>query len=101
MDDTIKVECPCCKTILVINRHKGTVLEQRKPILEQSTGNRFEDAVLKVRKSKEAVEQKFAEAQKKERERKDKLESLFEKELKRVKESGEEIGKPQREIDLE
>ena len=101
MDDTIKVECPCCKTVLVVDRHKGTVLEHRKPILEESTGDRFEDAFLKVKKSKEAVEQKFAEAQRKERERKDKLESLFEKELKRVKESGEEVTKPHRDIDLE
>ena len=100
MDDTLKITCPCCKTILIVHRRKGTILEERRPILEDSTGDRIEDAFLKARKSKEVAEAKFVEAQRKERERKTRLESLFNEELKRVQESGD-TSRPQRDIDLE
>jgi len=100
VDDTLKITCPCCKTILIVDRRKGAILEERRPILEDSTGDRFEDAFLKVRRSKEVAEAKFTEAQRKERERKAKIESLFNEELKRIKESGD-TSRPKRDIDLD
>lgn len=100
MDDTIKVSCPECNSILVVNRKTGEVIEIRKPILEESTGDRFEDAFIKVKKSKEMVEEKFRAAQEKERDKFKKLDALFSEKLKEVQERGES-GPPERPFDLE
>jgi hypothetical protein len=100
MDDVVKVTCPCCQTILVVDRHKGEVLEQRRPIVEESSGDRFEDAFTKVRKAKDVAEEKFEQAKLRERDKKARLEELFNKELKRVKDSGD-VSRPQRDIDLD
>jgi hypothetical protein len=98
--ETIIVTCPCCRTILIVERRSGKVVEQRKPIVEESTGDRFEDAFLKVKKQKERLEEKFLEARKKESEKKEKLEKIFKESLERAKEEGPPE-KPQRPIDLD
>ncbi len=102
MDETLKITCPCCKTVLIVNR-KGAILEERKPILDESesTGDRFEDAIKKAKSSKEIAEAKFREAQQKEKDRMARLESMFNDGMKRVKESGEPVEKPKREFDLD
>lgn len=100
MSDELKITCPCCQTILIVDR-KGKILEERKPILEESTGDRFEDAFQKVRGSKEAAEAKFKEAQRKEAERMARLESMFSDGMKRAQESGEPVEKPHRDMDLD
>ena len=100
MDDVLKLTCPCCDTILIVDRRKGTILEQRKPILKESTGDRYEDAFKKVRESKTVAEARFETARREEQTRKERIESLFNEGLKRVKESGD-TSKPMREIDLE
>jgi len=100
MDDFIKVSCPECNCILVVNKKTGEVVETRKPILEESTGDRFQDAFLKVKKSKELAEEKFRAAQEKERDKSKKLDALFAEKLKEIKEKGE-TGPPERPIDLD
>jgi len=100
VEDQLKITCPCCNTILIVDR-KGKILEERKPILEESTGDRFEDAFQKVKGSKDAAEAKFKEAQRKEQERMSRLESMFNEGMKRVTESGEPVEKPQREMDMD
>jgi len=100
MDEMIKVTCPECDCILVVNRKTGEVVETRKPILEESTGDRFQDAFLKVKKSKEIAEEKFRAAQEKEKDKFKKLDALFSEKLKEVKEKGES-GPPERPFDLE
>jgi len=100
MDEELKITCPCCKTILIVDR-KGKILEERRPILDESTGDRFEDAFQKVRSAKEQAEAKFIEAQRKEKERLSRLESMFNEGMKRAQESGEPVEKPQRDMDLD
>lgn len=99
--ETIKVSCPECKSILVINRKTGEVVELRKPILEDSTGDRFKDAFEKVKKSQEIVEEKFRAAQLKEKNKFQKLDALFKEKMKEVKEKGEEDLPPERPYDLD
>ncbi len=99
-DNTLSVTCPGCGVILIVHRKTGKILEKREPILEQSTGDRIEDAFKKARESKDIAMAKFEEARARERDRKAKLESLFKENLDRVRESGE-VTKPMREIDLE
>jgi len=100
MYETIKVTCPCCKTILIVDRKEGKILEERRPILEKSSGDRFQDAMKKVRGQKEFLESKVRDTQKRQRERKAKLEKLFEEELKKAQEEGPPE-KPLRPIDLD
>ncbi len=100
MHETIKVTCPCCKTILIVDRKEGKILEERRPILEESSGDRFQDAMKKVRGQKEFIESKVRDTQKRQQERKAKLDKLFEEELKRAQEEGPPE-KPLRPIDLD
>jgi hypothetical protein len=98
--DTIKVTCPGCKCILIVEKKSGKVIEQRRPIIEETTGDRFEDAFLKVKRQKEILEEKFTKAQKKESEKKEKLEKLFKESMQRAQEEGGDE-KPHKPIDLD
>lgn len=100
MYETIKVTCPCCKTVLIVDRKEGKILEERRPILEESTGDRFQDAVKKVREQKEFIESKVRDTQKRQQERKAKLDKIFDEELKKAKEEGPPE-KPFRPTDLD
>lgn len=72
-----EVKCPGCDTVLVIDRKTGKLLESRKPILEESSGDRFEDARQRVLTAKERAEKRFADAKKRESEKYSKLDALF------------------------
>lgn len=84
-----EIKCPCCDTILVIDRTDGKVIEERKPIIEQSTGDRFKDALIKSRQQKATVEKKFKESEEAYKKRSESLQNIFNKSLKKVKENGD------------
>ena len=88
MDEFIQVACPDCKTILIVRRRDGKLMEVRKPILADSTGDRFEDAQKKVRGEKDAIARKFAEASEREKGKIDRLNALFKEGLDRAKQEG-------------
>jgi len=100
MIETMNIACPECKCILVINRKTGDVVEVRKPILEESTGDRFKDAFEKVKRSPAVTEEKFRQAREKEKDKFKKLDALFAEKLKEVKEKGD-VGPPDRPMDLD
>ena len=100
MDEFIQITCPCCKTILIIERRMGKIVEERRPILEQSTGDRYQDALKKVKERTSLAEEKFRKAKEAEKAKKEKLEKLFQEKLKDAKDSGEEI-RPFNPYDLE
>jgi hypothetical protein len=91
MNDTYQITCPCCNTILIIERRTGKLLEERRPILEQSTGDRYQDAVKKVKERGSVAEEKFRKFQEERNTKMDRLNSLFKDTVKRVEESGEEV----------
>jgi uncharacterized Zn finger protein (UPF0148 family) len=99
-DDYIKVTCPGCKHILVVNRRDGKVVEVRKPLVEDSTGDRFEDAMLKVRRSSNELEKKVESAKERERQKMDRLNQMFKEGLEQAKKDGP-VQKPEREMDLD
>lgn len=88
MDDFLKVTCPDCKTVLIVRRKDGEVVEVRRPLLDDSTGNRFQDAELKVKREKETIARKFEEAQKREKTKFDRLNALFDENMKKAREEG-------------
>ena len=100
-EDFIQIACPECQSILIVRRRDGKLVETRKPILKDSTGDRFEDARLKVKGLKDEVERKVEEAKARERGKMDRLNALFEEGLKKQREEGGPIEKPKREVDLD
>ncbi|MBU1076532.1 MAG: hypothetical protein KKH98_04525 [Spirochaetes bacterium] len=99
MDKVFKIECPDCHTILIIDRATGEIKETRAPILEETTGDRFEDALKKFKKDRSETEEKFARLQEEEKEKKKKMNELFQQEMKKVKKEGK-VDKELRDIDL-
>lgn len=93
MADTINVTCPCCQSILVVEKKTGTVLEERKPIIEESTGDRYEDALKKVRQRPGQAEEKFSRFKSDQDAKKARLNALFDDRLKEINESGEDVEK--------
>ena len=96
---TINVTCPDCKVILVVNRDTGAVLEVRKPLVENPSGDRFADALRAQKehdkKIKSLFKESFSGLAKKEEERR----RQFEESLEKVRESGD--AEPElRDIDL-
>ena len=99
-DDFLEIKCPGCELILIVRRRDGKVVETRKPILEDSTGDRFEDAMLKVRRSKGEIEKKFEEARAREKGKMERLNALFKEGLQKAEQEGP-ITKSPREMDLD
>ena len=100
MEDTHEVKCPCCQTILIVDRRSGKILDERRPILEQSTGDRYEDALKKVKERGGVAEEKFRKFQAEKESKMSKLDALFKDTVKKVEESGEEV-KPVNPFDME
>lgn len=99
MEENIKVKCPCCESILVVRRRDGKLLETREPLLEKSTGDRFEDAFIKVKGRKQDVARKVAEAKRKEEEHLNNADDFFKQALERAKET--EDDKPLNPMDFQ
>jgi hypothetical protein len=59
MKRELTVTCPGCHTILVIDRNNGAVLETRKKLVEESSGDRFADAFKKVDEDKKKRDDLF------------------------------------------
>lgn len=53
MERELKVACPCCGSILFIDRISGEITETRKPLVEDSSGDRLTDAFSKQKLDKE------------------------------------------------
>jgi hypothetical protein len=97
--ETLQVKCPDCANILIVDRKTGEVLEVRRPILAESTGDRFEDARKKVLDSKSRAEQLFQDAKRKESEKMARLDALFKDKAAELKDKP--IERPDRPIDQE
>jgi len=100
MEKYIKIKCPSCGSILIIDKIDEKIVEVRKPLIEKSTGDRFKDAFLKYQSSKNETEKKFEQLKQEEKHKKDKLDDLFKKSINKVKKSGK-IEKEIRDIDLD
>jgi hypothetical protein len=99
-DEFFEIACPDCKSILIVRRRDGKLMEVRKPIIEDSTGDRFEDAFKKVKRSQGEIERKVAEAQERERTKMDRLNALFKEGMEQAQKEGP-TGPPKRDFDLD
>jgi len=101
MKETFAVKCPKCETILIIDRRTGKTLEVRKPLVKASSGDRFEDAILKMKKDKATSETEFDKAMSGLDSRSKKLDKMFKESLKEVQEDGDEGAPPIKPFDLD
>src|SRR3990170_1483915 len=86
MDKELKFTCPDCGIILTVDRITGKIVESRKPIIEESTGDRFADALFKVKKNKEKLSATKFDDLKREQEKKKKLsEEIFKTSMEEAK----------------
>lgn len=96
---TLNITCPCCDTILIVDKDNGKILEQRKPLVEKSSGDRFKDALQAQKDHSKKLSGLFSESisnvSKNEKERQE----LFEDSLKKARK--EKIEKPLKDIDLD
>jgi hypothetical protein len=99
-DELFEIPCPGCKTILIIRRRDGKLIEARAPIIEDSTGDRFEDAFKKVKRSQGEIERKVAEAKERERTKMDRLNALFKEGMEQAQKEGP-VKPPRRDMDLD
>lgn len=97
--DTLSVTCPECDSILIVDRKSGEVLEVRKPLVEESSGDRFEDARKRVLEVNERAEKAFKAAQEREKGKLDRLEALFKEKKEELKDKP--IERPDRPFDLD
>lgn len=99
--ETLEVKCPGCSTILIVDKKTGQVIEQRKALIKDSTGDRFEDARLKVERSAADREAKAEAAKKAQNEKLSRLDALFQSKKKEIEESGQPIERPRGAFDDE
>ncbi|MCC5876022.1 MAG: hypothetical protein JJU11_07365 [Candidatus Sumerlaeia bacterium] len=97
--DTLTVTCPECDSILIVDRNTGEVLEVRKPLVEESSGDRFEDARKRVLEVNERAEKAFKAAQEREKGKLERLEALFKEKKEELKDKP--IERPDRPFDLD
>lgn len=97
--ETLTVTCPECDSVLIVDRNSGEVLEVRKPLVEESTGDRFEDARKRVLEVNERAEKAFKAAQEREKEKLDRLAALFDEKKEELKDKP--IERPDRPFDYD
>jgi hypothetical protein len=100
MDNYFKVPCPKCGVELIVDRITGELIETREPIIEHSTGDRFADALQKVKSSPKEAEEKFEKSKAAEKNKHKDLDDLFKKSLEQAKKEGP-AKKQLRDIDFE
>lgn len=82
MEKELKVTCPGCKGVLIVDRLTGEVLEVRKALVERPSGDRFADALLKTIKDKEKADSAFNDLQARQERKKKAAEDIFDASLK-------------------
>lgn len=100
MDNHLKVICPKCKTVLIVDRITGEIIDVREELVADSTGDRFQDALKKIKHDRAEAEELFAKSQEAEKNKSKTLDDLFKKSLDQVKKEGP-IEKPLKKIDLD
>jgi len=98
---TYNITCPCCQTILVINRDTGKILEERKPLVDDPSGDRFADAMRARKEHADKMKTLFDKSLTSVAEKDEERRSVFEESLKKAREEGADDDRPIRDIDLD
>ena len=86
-DDGLKVECPCCETMLLVDAATGVILrEDRKKGPKKS----FDDALSEERSRRQKSDELFGDALRSQRDRDSLLERKFEEAVKKAADEPDE-----------
>ncbi len=91
MDKDLKITCPDCRVILIVDRISGEIIETRRPLVKDSSGDRFKDSMKKLDIEKAHRQNMFDNLAEEQAKKKAVAEELFNASLKDVKEKGDEI----------
>ncbi|HEU4401307.1 MAG TPA: hypothetical protein VFT43_04310 [Candidatus Polarisedimenticolia bacterium] len=92
MPKSLKVTCPCCDTLLVVDPATGAILrEERKRHREHQS---LDEALGQVKAQKKEAEEKLARAMEESRHREEILEKKFQEARKKAAENDEPPPRP-------
>lgn len=97
---SLRITCPCCKHIVVLDRNTGEILSTHEPAVKPSSGDPFEDALTKVHDEKTDADEKFEKTKQTALKSKQELASKFDEALERAREDPDQTP-PIRDIDLD
>lgn len=97
---TIRVKCPTCNEVLVIDPRSGKVEKHHPEVKQKEGGDFLKERLLSLDKEKERREAIVAEGREREKSQKDVHSKLFEEVLKKSKEGGP-VERPLRDIDID
>jgi hypothetical protein len=98
---TFNITCPECDTILVINRDTGDIVEVRKPLVEDSSGDRFTDALRAHKEHTEKLGSIFKDSISDVSRQEEERRKVFKESLEKAREEGVDDYKELRDIDLD
>ncbi len=85
MSNSLKVTCPCCETLLVIDPDSGAILSEERKIKREHQS--LDDALDHVKAQRKEAEEKLSRAMEESRHRQEILEKKFEEARKKAAES--------------
>lgn len=91
MEKDLKISCPDCGVILIVDRITGEIIEVRRPLVKNSSGDRFADSMKKLEIEKAHRQNLFDNIAEEQARKKAVAEQLFNASLKDVKENPDDI----------
>ena len=92
MPKSIRVTCPCCETLLVVDPDTGAILREERKIKREHAS--LDDALGSLRSQKKEAAEKLARAMEESKHRQEILEKKFEEARKKAAESDEPPPRP-------
>ena len=92
MSDNLRIVCPCCETLLVIDPDSGSILREERSVKRQHQS--LDDAIDQVKVQRKEAETRLARAMQEARHREEILEKKFKEAKKKASESDEPPPRP-------
>ena len=92
MSDNLKITCPCCETLLIVDPDSGAILREERVVKRQH--QTLDEALGHVREQRKEAEAKLSRAMEENRHRAEILEKKFQEARKKANESDEPPPRP-------
>ena len=92
MSDNLRVVCPCCDTLLIVDPDNGAILREERTTKRQH--ETLDDALVQVKAQRKEAENRLAQAMQEASHREEILEKKFQEARKKAAESDEPPPRP-------
>ncbi len=92
MSENLRVVCPCCETLLIIDPDNGAILREERITRRQHES--LDDALVQVKAQRKDAEARLAQAMQEARHREEILEKKFKEARKKAAETDEPPPRP-------